>query len=150
MRPYLFDRSHWRVTHMGSMPEFFRELGVLVPDGSILALADGAWPDDVLAWFALNKPSSVPEPCGPTGEFTNAHFVVVSQKSMAELARLAESHAGPEIAIHLGVFHEGNSLVEWFDAPDDPLSVAVSIPEAAVRSFANRTGAECVRIERGV
>jgi hypothetical protein len=57
---------------------------------------------------------------------------------MDAFAKLADHHAGPEIAGALGAFTSDEIWLEWFDAPDDPISLALSIPESAVERFANQ------------
>ncbi len=59
---------------------------------------------------------------------------------MMALAAIAEHHAEPEIALFMVVISDGSSVLEWYDAPDDPISISLDYPEDAVSSFARTVG----------
>jgi hypothetical protein len=59
---------------------------------------------------------------------------------LGELARLAESHAEPELADHVFIYAGNAALVEWPDAfaPDSPILISGAVPEHVVRAVASR------------
>ena len=58
---YIFDRTHWRVEPIPDFVDFIRNLTLLVPEGSVLCLADGGWDSELNEFFARNE---IPVPAG--------------------------------------------------------------------------------------
>ena len=56
------------------------------------------------------------------------------------LASYAETVAGPEVCIHLAVYHEDRVLVSAPDAPGDPVLVNRQLPDHIITAFAERLG----------
>jgi len=65
--------------------------------------------------------------------------------NLAQLAATSDRYAQPEFMEHLVVYETGRNVVEWWDAPDDPIHVASTVSEDAVRRFAAHLGAAVVR-----
>jgi len=63
---------------------------------------------------------------------------------------LAGEHAEPEVAIHLMVVTDSGSYLEWFDLPQDPISVSSVADEGMIRQFAEAIGGDYERLENGV
>ena len=148
---HLFDRSHWWITGLHDFVPFFAELPELVPAGSLLGLADGTGSPDLETFYTLHSvPCGAHETSSLPAEFRHAPFVAITETTMSYLANLANEHAEPEIAIHVVAVRAGESVLEWFDAPDDPFSVAQFIDEDRVRDFCSRTEAGYAAVEHGV
>jgi hypothetical protein len=69
-------------------------------------------------------------------DFRDAEYVPVNDAHMAALAALAEGHADPEIAIHVAALTPTGPLLEWFDLPEDPISISPLVTAAAVARVA--------------
>jgi len=130
------DAPHW-VVRGADVYRVFGALPRLAPASSLLGLADAAWPQDLREFFAVQ--GAQPDPSTLAAfprEFVKARFVPIKAPTMTRLTVLASSCAEPELAVHLIVVHGGNSVLEWYDVPDDPLAIALSVRESAVASFA--------------
>lgn len=150
-RRYLMEGDHWRIRPVRDFTAFFRTLPLLAPPGAFLALAEGSWPAAVRA--VLTRVSASPGEWSPgwlAPEFGRAYCVRVSEPHMAALARLADDHAEPEIAIHLTAFTADGPVLEWFDAPHDPIAVSLSVEADAVSRFAREVGGACEEVKHGV
>jgi len=115
----------------------FGALVSLAPAGSLLGLACGAWPQDVREFFATG--GTQPDRSALAGlprEFANARFLPLNARAMTRFTDLANSHAEPELAIHIIVIHGQDSVLEWYDLPEDPIAIARSVGEAAIGLFA--------------
>jgi hypothetical protein len=126
---------------VGEFAAFFRAVHILDPPAVFVALAAGAGPREVqesLSQIAIDPGAAVRNRLAR--EFRQAVYVPVGDMQMATLATLAERHAEPEIAIHIAAFTPDGPLVEWFDAPDDPIAVSSSVPREAVSRFAQGLG----------
>jgi len=145
------DDEHWRIAHVGEFAALFRAIHLLDPPAPFVALAEGAWPRDVqesLSQISIDPGGAVREQL--TREFLQALFVPVGNRQMEALAALAERHAELEVAIHIAALATHGPLVEWFDAPDDPIAVSPSVPRGAVARFAEQLGATSEWVARGV
>lgn len=139
-RRSIADNAHWEVLRV----DFCRALGALpelAPAGSLLGLAEGAWPADVrdnlddhgVTLDALVL-ATLPE------EFEGARYLPIDKSTMRRLVELAGRHASMELGIHLVVLHEGVALVEWYDLPQGPIAIRSSVPEAVMARFAVAAG----------
>jgi hypothetical protein len=142
MNPYLMDAPHWRIEGVGDFPRVFLALLDLLPAGSIIGLAGGSLSPEVRSFFDKNAIPLDPAVFAslPEGNFAGAFFVPVDRQRMTELAAIAEHHAEPEIALHMAAISNGSSIFEWFDAPDDPISISLLLTEDAVSRFAYAAG----------
>jgi len=138
--PSLFAQPHWLISSVGGFSAFFGALTELVPPGSSLRIEGNPYPDveqGLRPWLR--------EPSQKTGRFwrTLAKYdLPVTVDNMAELARLAQNHAEPEVADHFVVMHEDEPILHWYDAPSDPIYVSDSLDEAKVARFAQALGGE--------
>lgn len=137
--PYLFDEPHWQIDSVRDLKGFFSNLNALVPSGSIIYLASGSWSEEIFAFInthAQNYPGRERLP----DEFNDARRVPINRETMLALADIATRHAEPEIAIHLCVYAENQSVLEWYDLTDDPITVSISISEEKIGDFAASCG----------
>jgi hypothetical protein len=135
--PPLMEGHHWEVSGAEDFPTFFHAVPILARAPTMLALAGGACPRDVRAALQLLDV----EPAVPIAEvlpivFLYSVCIPVSESAMKTLARLAANHAAPEIANDVALFTLEASLLEWFDAPYDPISIAPAFGQPAVVRFA--------------
>jgi hypothetical protein len=139
--PYLFDAPHWSVVGVDDLARFFQALPLLESPSTMVGLAGGWWPDPVRSDLGMSSTNvdDVVRLALPS-EFHSALFVPVTADSAAMLVHLAETRAEPEVATHLVVVRDGASLLEWFDLPGDPITIAPSISDAEVQRFADAIG----------
>ncbi len=137
---YLMDGPHW-VVRGADLYRAFGALLSLAPTGSLLGVADASWPPEVREF--LKSRGTQPDRSVVLGlprEFANARFLPINERAMARLTDLANSCAGPELATHIIVVHGSNSVLEWYDLPEDPIAISSSVGEPAVASFASVVG----------
>ena len=143
---HLFDGEHWEIAPIRSLALFFRALPSLVPGDSLLCLAEGSWDEEIIDFFnkyRIQPPAGIDTP----GEFEDGAHLPVEQTVLDALAALAEHHAGPEVAMYIAVSHHTSQLLEWFDVPSDPFSVAICIPDSTVDAFCSKTGVSYLKRE---
>jgi hypothetical protein len=66
--------------------------------------------------------------------------VTASPALFASLSEAAVRHAEPEICSHLHFYREGEPLLHWFDAFDDPILVSKAISRERLDRFCIETG----------
>lgn len=136
-RPYIMDGPHWTLGPPSDLGAFFRALRLLVPLEGFLGLAQGLWWDKVrdrIASFAVDPGPAVLDTL--TDEFDDADFLLTSKPSLDALASLSREQEAPGLFIFLVLFTRDGPVLEWFDAPTDPMSIAGSIPRGQVVQFA--------------
>jgi hypothetical protein len=142
------DDAHWRVTGANHFAVFFRAIH-LIPGAAFVALAGGAGSADVRASLSKLAVEGVSRE-GLTPEFRQAVCVPVGDAQMRGLATLAGRCAEPEIAAHVAAFSAEARLVEWFDAPADPIAISSRVEAEAVSRFASELGANSEWVAGGV
>jgi hypothetical protein len=110
---YLFDHRHWRIEPPADLAKFFHALPALVPKGARVALAGGVVSPKVQAFLA----SAADDPGDLARERLAQEFIAsaclpLSESKMASMATLANSHAEPEIAIHIAAFTTAGPFLE--------------------------------------
>ena len=136
----LFDERHWELQPARELAPFFVALPELVGPTAVLCLAMGSWYGELMTFLDGN---SVARPdSADVLRVRDRHLrcVQCDPTVLAELARLSDQYAEPEVAEHLNVTLDGLSVLEWFDMPGDPFSVSTAVPEPKVRAFAARLG----------
>ncbi len=136
---YIFDADHWEVAPVSTFVPFFSALSILATSTSLLCLSDGTL-DAETADFLERRRSSRPSGLDIPSDFSTDRWLKATPEALAGLAVLAETHAEPEIAIHLALRDQAEQVLEWFDAPLDPISISLRIPEARVAEFAAALG----------
>jgi hypothetical protein len=135
------DGRHWHVHDVAEFSRLFEALPYFAPRGSILGLADGAWPP-ALQRFLNSHAVDLGNTLLQTlpSDFAQARYIPVDSRVMTDLARLANHCAEPEVALHLVVVHDGVPWLEWYDATDDPIALAWTVDEPMVARFAEQVG----------
>jgi len=138
---YVMDREHWQITGVRDFERFFQALPSLAPVPSLVAIAGGALASELreaLRGFEQEPDSSMSGIL--TSEFHRAVCVPASDTAMRALIAFAREHAEPESGMFFALFTAAGPILEWYDAPDDPISVILQIPEQSVASFAGAAG----------
>jgi hypothetical protein len=138
------DGPHWRVAPFRDMDVFLLALREILPEGAALGLADGH-PSRELRKFLETNAVACPTGAVPDA-FPSGRWLPADRTTIAALAEMARRHAEPEVAEHVGVFAGAGMLLEWYDLPDDPISVAPDVPEERVAAFARSGGVSYTRI----
>jgi hypothetical protein len=142
---YLMNHQHWQLPGIPNVPGFLRSLSFLVPSDAWVALASG------LFWDQLAPMVAVPSDCArPSNEalallspeFGDADILPVTPSLLASLEQLAASNSTSALFVHFAVFTEQGPVLEWFDAPGDPVSIAPLIHEDIVAAVALAAGAQ--------
>ena len=141
MRVSVTDSRHWHVHDVTEFSRLFEALPQFVPRGSVLGLAEGAWPPDLerfLSTHAVHIDASLLETL--PSEFTHARFIPVEHVIMSNLSELANHCAEPEVALHLIVVRDGVPWLEWYDATDDPIALSWALGESVIARLAQQVG----------
>jgi hypothetical protein len=140
--PYIFDGPHWHLQPPENLDAFFGALPLLVPSGGTLALADGLFFDLARARMAPFLLTAPPESLARLpSEFRRADLVRLSPGGILVLQELAQEYNTAALFLFLCLFTEDHSVLEWFDAPGDPISIASTLPQDVVKAFARAIGA---------
>jgi hypothetical protein len=122
------------------LARLIRACGVM-PDGSVLCLEDGVHAPDFAQFLAANRvanPSKLalqtlwPRP--------SVHHVPVNASTIDYLAAYAATVAGPEVCVHLAVYHDDRVLLSAPDAPGDPVLLNRHLPEEIIERFVQQLG----------
>ncbi len=135
------SRPYWEVTGKTTFAALLRALGDFLPEGCILYFEGGS-PDRMLLKFfnahAISEQTHVA--IGILWPSPVYYHVPATPENLAELARLAESHAEPELAVNFHVYRNGKVLLQWHDAFSDPMLLDGEIPESKVQALASALG----------
>src|SRR5438874_2376635 len=140
----LKERSCWRISGVRDAAAFFRAIPLLTPNATHVFL-EGAPARDVVAGFAahLDDQSDYAAPRGTIWSFPgrNRRFTLRASAALfAHLSEAAACHAEPEICYHVHLYRNDEPLVQWFDAFDDPMLVARSVPRPQIERFCSEVG----------
>ena len=135
------DCEHWEITGVRDLERFFQALPLLAPVQRFLAIAGGASTSELRdALGGLDEELDSPLSQVLTPEFRRAICVSVSDAAMRALIAFARQHSELEIGMFFALFTAGGPILEWYDAPDDPISIILQMPEQLVASFAKTAG----------
>ena len=141
---YLMDEPHWQIKITNAkrnLPRFFEALSSLTSENSILCLNSASPRDElkeVLKRISVDRVSvSHPDPETWITKEDDIYYISINSNSLQTLAEWSERSAAPEIAHDIAVFDKEGTILEWFDVPDDPISVTTRIDEDTITRFAN-------------
>ena len=66
--------------------------------------------------------------------------IPATETILAELARIMEHHAEPELAIHFHIYCGNEVFFECYDAFSDPILISDIVPEEKIKILADRLG----------
>ena len=137
------DVPHWIVSSPKEFPAFFRALVDLVPEGAIAYLEGGFPPEHLRSFLKENAVSELSHVAmGTIWPRPNVFHVPATPENLLRLADIAEHCAEPEVAIHFHVYKDHQILLQWHDAPDDPMYISKGIPEEKIGEFCKKLGIE--------
>ena len=142
----LTELEHWDVDPADASAVFLA-LGGLLPHGFAIGVLGGGGTESALRPYRVD-PSVLPLERCPE-DFARADWYRATPDALATLADLTQHHAAPELFIHVFAAGPDGSLLEWWDAPDDPLALAGWLPQRAVASFARAVGSSFRRARAG-
>jgi hypothetical protein len=139
---YLDEGEHWSVIGVKEFPCFFTALPELLPAGSILYVESADRNSDVARYLVevQVEPACAVEAGSYRPQF--ACHIPARPEVILKLAGLSERHAEPEVAEHVVAYCNDTIVLEWYDAPDDPISISKSVDEGSVVRFVNAAGGQ--------
>jgi len=135
----LFDEDHWLISNVEELMYFFSALAEFAPAGSILRIEGNPDPDvetEIHLW--LKEPS---RKIGMLARTAAKYVVPINQDNMTTLRLLAQNHSAHEVAEHFLVLHNNEQILQWYDAPCDPIYISFKIEEQKVAKFTECLGA---------
>ena len=113
----------WEVSGSRDLSLMFGAIEALVPELTRMHLNASAMANEVRDALApFSEPSESPDLVS----------LRVSQELFAVLSRLADTHAEPEMCFGMIGMAGSNRVLEWFDIPDDPVYIDLSISAGRV------------------
>jgi hypothetical protein len=132
---------YWELEGKTTFAALLHALGDFLPKGCILYF-EGGYPDrKLLDFFGAHAVSNQTHVAvGILWPRPVFYHVPATPQNLDNLALLAESYAGPELAVHFHVYQDGKVLLQWHDAFSDPMLLDGEIPEGKVKTFASALG----------
>jgi hypothetical protein len=135
------DHPYWTVSKPNDFPAFLRVLPDIMPDGSILYLESSHTAPDVQTYLHTRQAVTTCKIAGATIWPRPEYFhIPITPENVAGLAELSEHYAVPEICDHLHVYKDGRMLLQWYDAPVDPLALSREISEKELKFLCDSLG----------
>jgi len=137
--PPQVDAPCWEISPP-DLTQFISQLGAFVAAESVLCL-EGVNAVDVERYLQARP--------GPIGNETNqgflkmrpkVFFMPITRENLRGLGDLTGVHAEPEVCDSLRVYDGEKIILSWHDLPSDPIYVASSVDEAALRKFCEALG----------
>ena len=135
-------KPHWQIESPKDFASFLRALSVLIPEGCVAYLEDGAPSKELDAYLETHTLPSRPKIPGGTFWPNAWYHLPATTDNFSELADIAERHANPEVAIHFHVYRDRSLLLQWYDAFFDPIYVSKEICEKNVKEFCEQLGVQ--------
>lgn len=111
--------SYWEITGVEKPQVFFESLIGMLPANSIINLQDASFSDEIKEFVEKHSIEVTTKvPSGTIISFpkgSNANLPA-TEEVLAKLADFATRHASPEIALHIVIFKNNESVMEWHDA----------------------------------
>jgi len=132
-----FTVPFWKLEGKTDFPSLFRALRDLLPDGCILYFEGGSPRGRLFDFFnAQAVPEQAHVAIGTLWPRPDYYHIPATPENLAALAKIAESYAEPEIAIHFHVYRRRNVLLEWHDAFSQPMLLSGELSEETIKTFA--------------
>ncbi len=127
----------WKLEGKTDFPNLLRALRDLLPDGCILYFEGGTPRGRLFDFFnAQTIPEQTHVAAGTLWPKPSYYHILATTENLTVLAKIAESYAEPEIAIHFHVYRNGNVLLQWHDAFSHPMLLSRDLSEEKIRCFA--------------
>ena len=139
--------SFWEVSSPKAAPQFFRALLDLMPEGSILYL-EGQPVSEVRNFLQQRNPDRTTKVAmGTIWPRPEYYHIEITADNIEALAQLTEKLAIPEVLFHLHIYKNGEVLLEWHDAFDNPMLISKMIPEEKIQNFCVKLGVQHKRCD---
>jgi len=131
----------WELKGNTDFPRLLRALIDFVPNSSILYFEGGTPNERLLEFFAIRAvPECMHISMASLWPRPLVYHVPATAKNLTDLAHIAETCAGPELAIHFHVYENGRVLLEWHDVFHQPMFVSGVMNETLVKTLAKTLG----------
>jgi hypothetical protein len=132
----LWGKDCWELTRPKDFPNLFRGFIEFLPENSILCFELGIPKGELKDFFLTNSiPERINIPKGTLWPKSQVFHVPATNEILRKLSELAEHYAAFEVAEHFHVYCDGQVLIDWYDAFDDPMYVSKKISENKVAEF---------------
>jgi hypothetical protein len=134
-------RPHWSVDGPRTFEELLRALQGWLPDDAVLYFEGGSPDAEIRAFmrrFAV--PEQVRVAMGTIWPRPWVFHVPATAEALAELVRIMDHHAEPQLAIHFHVYRQGSVLLQWHDAFSGSMLLGGSLKREEAEAFAGRLG----------
>jgi hypothetical protein len=135
-------RTCWTVSGVKSAEKFFRAIPMLVPEATYMFL-EGSPATDIVAIFSpfmTHKDYGAPVGTLWSWPRDQRFSLATSLELYGSLSEAARHHAGPEICSHVHFYRDGEPLLHWFDAFNDPIIVSKAVSPEQLERFCIETG----------
>jgi len=131
------SQPFWELDGKTDFPHLLRALHDLLPEGCILYFEGGSPTKAPLTFLnARQIPEQSHVAVATLWPRPACYHVPATPENLLELAKVAESCAEPELAIHFHVYRNTEVLLEWHDAFTQPMLLSGVLAENKVRAFA--------------
>ena len=133
----------WEISGIKDFPLFLKGLSDLVSLGSVLYLEGGDTPKKLKKYLEERCATNTCKvEMGTVWPHPQCFHMQITYDNLEGLAKLCESYALPEVAIHIHVYNDGKMLSMWYDAFYDPLYISNEISEDKIKDFCCKLGAK--------
>lgn len=142
------DADAWIIEGTKSLPSILRGLSIIAPQDGRVYLEE---PQDKAVRECL-RPLSDPVPGvgiarGALRVKEESSFHIPSTPENLEvLVQLAETHASPEVCMHLVLYYRDGILLEAYDVPTGAISISKSVARQQVQEFCTTSGGKLVNV----
>jgi len=129
------------------LTEFISQLGTFATAESVLCLEGGNAAD--VESYLQARPSHIENETkqGFLKMRPKTFYMPITRENLRGLGDLSEIHAEPEVCDNLRVYDGEYIILSWHDLPSDPIYVASTVNEAALKKFCEALG--CGYLFRG-
>jgi len=132
----------WEISAPKTGEAFFPALLELLPESTNLVLED-VFGDEVIAFLRLQRIEPTAKlRRGTVWPLRELFHIRLDAHTMAQFVDMYERHCTVELFGHIHAYRQGEVLLSWFDAWDQPLYVSRSISEDAVKRFCQTVGSK--------
>lgn len=105
---------------------------------------EGGYPtDEISSFLETRRPAFTTKVrMGTIWPRPRTFHMCATPENLAGLTELAEAHAPMEIGEHIHAYTGNTMVLQWHDAPSDPICVSSQVPEELVQQFAAALGTE--------
>lgn len=142
------DADAWKIEGTKSLPAILRALSIIAPQDGRVYLED---PQDKAVRETL-RPLSDPLPgvriaTGALRVKEESLFHIPSTpENLRILVELAETHASPEVCMHLVLYSPTGILLEAYDVPTGVISINKSVAYQQIQEFCNKSGGKLANV----